>query len=197
MVLPLIPVVAALSTGGNLVAHSAGGLIVYSAASGGYVAGTYISTAALASFLTGGAAVLGAAGTAAIGGAAIWAYGTLGGALASIIGSAGIFGTTIGATGVTGVLMKVGIIPAVPVFVPVAIGVALLAAIALATLAVLRAMSVQRLRHRVLSASDDEELQFSAREAKLVERIIKNVSKPHNWLWRKWMQFFGRKSSRA
>ena len=47
--LPLIPVVMALNAGGSLVAHSAGGLIVYSAVSGGYVAGTYISTAALAS----------------------------------------------------------------------------------------------------------------------------------------------------
>ncbi len=85
----MVPVVAALNAGGHLVAHSAGGLIVYSATTGGYVAGTYVSTAALASFLTGSAVAAGALGTAAVGGAAIWAYGTVAGAAASLVGGAG------------------------------------------------------------------------------------------------------------
>jgi hypothetical protein len=45
MPLPLIPVIAALAAGGTLVPHAAGGMIVTSAA--GYVAGTYLTTAAL------------------------------------------------------------------------------------------------------------------------------------------------------
>ena len=191
--LPLIPVVMALNAGGSLVAHSAGGLIVYSAVSGGYVAGTYISTAALASFLTGGAVGIGAVGTAAASGAAIWAYGTLGGAVASIIGSAGIFGATIGASGITGMLMTAGIISAVPIFIPIALGIALLALVALTATALARSTSVRRLRRKLLRADTNEEIAFSHREAKLVERIIKSASRRHNWIWRKWMQFFGRK----
>jgi hypothetical protein len=197
MVLPLVPVIAALNTGGHLVAHSAGGLIVYSATTGGYVAGTYISTAALTTFLTGSAVAIGAAGTAATSGAAIWAYGTVGGAVASIIGGAGIFGTTVGATGITGALMTVGILPAVPVVYPIAIGVGILALVALVTFAIFRALSVRRLRSKVLAAPKDEELQFSSNEAKLVERIIRSISKPHNWLWKKWMQLFGHKKGQA
>jgi hypothetical protein len=197
MVLPLVPVIAALNTGGHLVAHSAGGLIVYSATTGGYVAGTYISTAALTTFLTGSAVAIGAAGTAAASGAAIWAYGTVGGAVASIIGGAGIFGTTVGATGITGALMTAGILPAVPVVYPIAIGVGILASLALVTLAIFRALSVRRLRSKVLAAPKGEEIQFSSNEAKLIEKIIRSISKPHNWLWKKWMQLFGRKKGQA
>ena len=193
MVLPLVPVVAALNAGGHLVAHFAGGLIVYSTASGGYVAGTYIGTGALASFLTGSTVALGVTGTAAITGAAIWAYGTLGGAMTTLIGSAGLFGTTIGATGLTGFLMSVGILPAIPVFVPIAIGLGVLGLAALISGSLLRARSVRRLREKVVSAKEGEELQFSPKEAKVAERVIRSLSNPHNWLWRKWMQFFGRK----
>lgn len=193
MPLPLVPVVAALNAGGHLVAHSAGGLIVYSTATGGYVAGTYISTGALASFLAGSTVALGAAGTAAISGAAIWAYGTLGGAMASAIGSAGIFGTTIGATGITGFLMSIGVLSAVPVFIPVAIGLFILGFTGLITVSLLRARSVRRLRRKAMSAEEGEELQFSPKEVKVAERVIRSLSKPHSWLWRKWMQFFGRK----
>lgn len=193
MPLPLVPVVAALNAGGHLVAHSAGGLIVYSTASGGYVAGTYISTGALASFLTGSTVAIGAAGTAAISGAAIWAYGTLGGAMASVIGSAGIFGTTIGATGITGFLMSVGILAAVPVFIPIAIGLCVLGLAGLISVSLLQARSVRRLRTKTMSAEEGEELQFSTREVQVAERVIRSLSKPHSCLWRKWMQFFGRK----
>lgn len=197
MVLPLLPVVAALHAGGQLVAHSAGGLIVHSTVTGGYVAGTYISTSALAAFLNGTAIAATTVGTAAVGGAVIWAYGTIGGALMSLIGGAGIFGTTIGAKGLIGMLMTIGILPAVPVLIPVVVGLGVLGLIVLVSIGILRARSVRRLRKKVSSASDEEELQFSPREAKTVERILRSISKPHNLLWRKWMQFLGRKHGKA
>lgn len=193
LVLPLIPVVAALNAGGTLVAHAAGGLIVSSTVSGGYVAGTYISTASLAAFLTGSAVGLGALGTAAISGTAIWAYGTMAGAMTSVIGSAGIFGTAIGATGITGFLMSVGVLDTVPVLVPVTIGLGLAALGALLGYSAYRAVSVQRLRRKTVAAEEGVELQFSAKDAKLVENIIRNLAKRHSWLWRVWMQFAGRK----
>ena len=84
MPLPLIPVVAALATGGTLVPHAAGGLIVSGA--GGYVAGTYLSTAAIGSLI--------AAASTTLGAGALYLTGTA----AAIVGSAGIFGTTLGLT---------------------------------------------------------------------------------------------------
>lgn len=58
MPLPLIPIIAALAAGGTLVPHAAGGMIVTSAT--GYVAGTYLSTAAIGSILAAGSTALGA-----------------------------------------------------------------------------------------------------------------------------------------
>ena len=107
MPLPLIPLIAALAAGGSLVPHAAGGLIVTSATD--YVAGTYLSTATITALLVGSATALGT-------GAAV-----LSGAAAAAIGGAGIFGTTIGTTGITGLLMSAGIIASTPVWVPVAI----------------------------------------------------------------------------
>lgn len=57
MPLPLIPVFAALAAGGTLVPHTAGGMIVSSV--GGYVAGTYLSTAVIGGLLTAASTVLG------------------------------------------------------------------------------------------------------------------------------------------
>ena len=48
MPLPLIPIISTLAAGGSLVPHAAGGMIVTSAA--GYVAGTYLSTAAIGGY---------------------------------------------------------------------------------------------------------------------------------------------------
>lgn len=187
----MVPVVAALNAGGHRVAHSAGGLIVYSATTGGYVAGTYVSTAALASFLTGSAVAAGALGTAAVGGAAIWAYGTVAGAAASLVGGAGFFGTAIGATGATGLLMSWGLLPSVPVFVPVLIGIASISATFLVGAGVYYAVSVRRLRKKVISAPADVEVQFTSRDAKVAEKMLRNVAKPHICVWRIWMRLFG------
>lgn len=189
MPLPLVPVVAALNAGGHLVAHSAGGLIVYSSTAGGYAAGTYISSASLASFLTGTAAVSASAGTALLGGAAIWAYGTVGGVFATLIGGAGVFGTTIGATGITGVLMSWGIIDSVPIFVPVFLG---LAALLLLLLALYYSSSIRRIRSKAQAVPDGAETMYTKREAKFVEKLVRSASKPHSWLWTKWMTFWGR-----
>jgi uncharacterized membrane protein len=157
MPLPLIPVVAALATGGTLVPHAAGGLIV-TAATGGYVAGTYLSTAAIASIIVGATASVGV-GAAAVTGAA-----------SALIGSAGIFGTTIGATGLTGVLMSAGILPSTPIAVPIAIGSAALGGGYLAYYLI-------RLRRKVTSATEGEEVHFSEKEAKVIEALVRLLAK--------------------
>lgn len=108
MPLPLIPVFAALAAGGSLVPHAAGGMI-FSLGAGGYVAGTYLSSAFIASLVTGAGALLGVGAL------------TLTSAASAIIGSTGVVGTTIGASGLTGALMSAGILPATPIWVPIAI----------------------------------------------------------------------------
>ena len=114
MPLPLIAILPALSAGGVLVPHAAGGMIVTTVTGTGYIAGTYLSTFAIGSIIT--------AATAAFGASAIFASLVV----ASLIGGAGIFGTTIGATGITGALMSAGLIASTPLWIPVAIGVAVI-----------------------------------------------------------------------
>ena len=155
MPIPLVPIIAALAAGGTLVPHAAGGMIV--TAVGGYVAGTYLSTVAIAGLLTTAAATL---GTGAV---------LISGAAASIIGSAGIFGTTIGATGVTGVLMSAGLLPATPVAVPILAGTA---AIGYGYVA----YRLFKLKRKLSSVSEGAEVQFTEIEAKLLERVIKRLA---------------------
>lgn len=157
MPLPLIPVIAAFAAGGTLVPHAAGGMIVSMAASG-YVAGTYLSSAALAS-------LVGTAG-AALGVGAL----TLTGAASAIIGSAGIFGTTIGATGLTGVLMSAGILPATPIAVPIAAGSAAVGAGYVSYILI-------KLRRKLHLARDGHEIQFTPTEAKIFEALLKRATK--------------------
>ena len=108
MPLPLIAIIPALTAGGTLVPHAAGGMIVTSAA--GYMAGTYLSTTAITGLI--------AAASASLGAGALF----LTEAAGSIIGSAGVFVTTVGASGITGVLMSAGIIASTPIWVPAVIG---------------------------------------------------------------------------
>lgn len=159
MPIPLIPVIAALAAGGSLVPHAAGGLIVTSA--GGYLAGTYLSTAAITTLVLGGVSALGT-GAAVVSGAA-----------ASVIGGAGIFGTTIGATGLTGMLMSAGVISSTPIWVPLAIGGA-------ATGASYGAFKYYRLRKKLQATPEGQEAQFTEAEAKLIERFLR-------W-WAKWQR---------
>ena len=156
MPLPLIPLVAALAAGGSLVPHAAGGLIVTSAT--GYVAGTYLSTATITALLVGSATALGT-------GAAV-----LSGAAAAAIGGAGIFGTTIGATGITGLLMSAGIIASTPVWVPVAIAGAGVGVS-------YGAFRYYTLRKKLAATPKNEEAHFTEREAKVIEWLLLKLSK--------------------
>jgi hypothetical protein len=154
--LPIPLIIAALAAGGTLVPHAAGGLIVTGAS--GYVAGTFLSTAAISGLLVTASATLGAG--------ALY----LSGVAASIVGSAGIFGTTIGATGITGVLMSAGIISSTPVWVPLAAGGAALGCSYGGYL-------LLKLKRKLNDTPQGEEARFSETEAKIIERIIKRLAK--------------------
>ena len=157
MPLPLIPIGAALAAGGSLVPHAAGGLIVTSAATG-YVAGTYLSTAAIGWLIAIASTTLGAG--------ALY----LSGAAASIVGSAGIFGTTIGVSGITGALMSVGIISFTPIWVPVAVGCAALGC-------GYGSYRLLKLKQKINSTPDGHEAQFTETEAKIIENLVKRLGK--------------------
>lgn len=156
MPLPLIAIVSALVAGGSLVPHAAGGLIVTSAS--GYVAGTYLTTAAISGLFATAATTL---GTAAL---------LLSGAAATIVGGAGIFGTTIGATGITGVLMSAGLISSTPVWVPVAVGGAALGC-------GVGSYRVLKLRKKIKATPMGQEAQFTEKEAKIVENLVRRLGK--------------------
>jgi len=163
MPLPLIPIISALATGGTLVPHAAGGMIVTSAV--GYVAGTYLSTAAIGGLIT--------AASTALGAGALYLSGVAG----SIIGSAGIFGTTVGASGITGALMSVGIISSTPIWVPLAVGGA--AAGGAAGLGY-GGYRLYKLKQKISNTHEGEEAQFTETEANIVEKIIKRLGKKEN-----------------
>lgn len=154
--MPIPLIIAALAAGGTLVPHAAGGLIVTGAS--GYVAGTFLSTAAISGLLVTASATLGAG--------ALY----LSGVAASIVGSAGIFGTTIGATGITGVLMSAGIISSTPVWIPLATGGAALGC-------GYGGYRLLKLKRKLNDTPQGEEAQFSETEAKIIERIIKRLAK--------------------
>lgn len=154
--MPIPLIIAALAAGGTLVPHAAGGLIVTGAS--GYIAGTFLSTAAISGLFVTASATLGAG--------ALY----LSGAAASIVGSAGFFGTTIGATGITGVLMSAGIISSTPVWVPLAtVGAALGCGYG--------GYRLLKLKRKLNDTPQGEEAQFSETEAKIIERIIKRLAK--------------------
>lgn len=159
MPLPIVSILAALAAGGTLVPHAAGGMIVTSTA--GYVAGTYLSTAAISTIIytVGGSAVatLGM-GTAAVTGAA-----------GAIIGGAGIFGTSIGATGLTSMLMSVGLVSSTPIIIPIAC----LTGIASIGVIGLRAAHIRGMKRRLAAVPEGIELEFSEKDAKRVEKILK------------------------
>lgn len=156
MPIPLVPIFAALAAGGTLVPHAAGGLIVTGAS--GYIAGTFLSTAAISGLLT--------TATATLGAGALYLSGTA----ASIVGGAGIFGTTIGATGITGALMSAGIISSTPIWVPLAASCAALGC-------GYGSYRLLKLKRKLNETPQGEEAQFSETEAKIIERIIKRLAK--------------------
>jgi len=143
-----------------MVPHAAGGMIVTSAA--GYVAGTYLSTAAISGIL--------AAASTTLGAGALY----LSGAAGSIIGSAGIFGTTVGASGITGALMSAGIISSTPIWVPLAVGGAVAGGAAGLGYGGYR---LYKLKQKVSDTPEGEEAQFTETEANIIEKIIKRLSR--------------------
>ena len=155
MPIPLIPIAVAVSAGGTLVPHAAGGMIVSTA--GGYVTGTYLSTTAIASIF--------AASTSAIGVGAV----TYTGIIAKIVGSAGIFGTTIGATGLTGYLMRAGIMKTTPILLPVAISGGVIGLIILF-------IGLFKLNWKLKKAKEGNEVDFKSLDAKIIEALVKLLS---------------------
>ena len=160
MPIPLIAIISAVSAGGTLVPHAAGGMIITSTA--GYVAGTYVSTAAISGLLT--------ATSTAVGAGSLY----ITGATSAIIGSTGILGTTIGSSGITGVLMSVGIISATPLWVPFAVGGA-----AASTVVGLSygGYLLYKLKNKINNTPAGEEAQFTEKEAKFIENYIHRLSK--------------------
>lgn len=154
--MPIPVIVAALVAGGSLVPHAGGGFIVVSSA-GGYVAGTYLSTAAIAGILTAGSATL-ATGAAVATGLA-----------GSVIGSAGIFGTTVGATGITGALMSAGLISATPLYVPLLIGAG---GVGASGLLVYGSYRLYQLKKKLSAAIPGQEIDFSPTDARIVQRLL-------------------------
>ena len=154
--MPIPLIIAALAAGGTLVPHAAGGLIVTGAS--GYVAGTFLSTAVINGILT--------AASVTLGSGALYLSGTA----ASIVGTAGIFGTTIGATGITGMLMSAGIIASTPVWIPLAAGGAVLGC-------GYGSYRMLKLKRKLNETRQGEEAQFSETEAKIIEKIIKLLAK--------------------
>lgn len=163
MPLPLIPIISALTAGGSLIPHAAGGMIVTSAT--GFVTGTYLSTAAIGGLLS--------TAYTALGVGALY----LTGAAGSIIGSAGIFGTTLGASGITGALMSAGIISATPIWVPFAAGSAAISAAAGLGYGGYRLF---KLRQKIICTEEGQEAQFTETEANIVEKIIKRLGNKEN-----------------
>lgn len=157
MPFPFIAVITALATGGTLVPHAAGGLIV--SAAGGYVAGTYLSTTAIATLLSAATASAGAIGATLLGvGSLLW-------------GSAGFLGTSLGATGIKGTLMSAGIISSTPLWVPIAgVSAALLAGAGGYLM-----LNVDQIIQKTRSVPPGQEAQFSAKEAKYVEVVLKTL----------------------
>lgn len=156
MALPLIPILTALAAGGSLVPHAAGGMIVSGAS--GYVAGTYLSTAAIAGISAVGGAL--GAGVACATGAASSALGFLGAKVAAI----GAGSATVATTAAAPVAVA-----SAPLLTPVAVGGAAIIAGAVG-------YQIYRI-NRKLKNANGREIQFTEWEAKMIEYMIKRL--PH------------------
>lgn len=155
MPFPLVAVASALAAGGSLVPHAAGGMIVTGA--GGYVAGTYLSTAAIAGLL--GTATATVSGTALSAVAAVKSGVLGGGAAASAAG---------GATGANGALMSVGVLSAAKVAGPLVAGGVLL-------IVGYYGYRVLRLTGKANAVRRGQEVHFTESEARLLEGVIKRL----------------------
>jgi len=117
-----------------------------------------LSTAAISGVL--------ATASATVGAVALY----LSGAAASFIGGAGIFGTSLGASGVTGVLMSAGIIASTPIWVPLVVsGAAVGCGYA--------GYRIFKLKKKLNGTPMGEEAQFTETEAKMIEKVITRLAK--------------------
>lgn len=158
MPIPLVTVLSALAAGGSLVPHAAGGMIVTSAS--GYVAGTFLSTSAIATLVNGAAATAGAGLALAFNSM----RGMIGATLARTAAPSVVAGTTIGSgtavssaivgflTGPIGLSLTTG---------GVAVGIGYCA------------YRLYNLNQKVSSTADGEEAHFTEAEAKIIEKLIK------------------------
>ena len=87
-------------------------------------------------------------------------------AASAVVGSSGIFGTTIGASGVTGTLMSVGVLPATPIVVPASIALLMAGGGYLS-------YRFLRLKNKIKSAENGQEVIFTEKEASIIEAIIR------------------------
>ncbi len=162
MPIPLIPVVTALLAGGALVPHAAGGLIVTSAAAStaGYVAGTYLSTAAVTGIMT----AVGAGGVASVGALTVFASRMLAKtAVTSAAATTGVSATGVAAT-------TTGLLSLTPALLSLTAG---LTALGLGY----RVYQFYELKRKVAKSTNGHEVVFTEKEAKLVEDVIKSVAK--------------------
>ena len=156
MPFPLMAVASALAAGGSLVPHAAGGMIVTGA--GGYVAGTYLSTTAIAGLLGGATATVSGTALAVVGAVK---SGVLGGGAAASAAAAG-------ATGANGALMSVGMLSAAKIAAPLLVGGAVL-------IAGYYGYRVLKLTGKANAAPGGQEARFTESEARLVEGLIKRL----------------------
>ncbi|MCY3725634.1 MAG: hypothetical protein OXF95_03235 [Rhodobacteraceae bacterium] len=170
--MPAPLLIPALLAGGTLVPHAAGGLIVTggSLATGasGYVAGTFLSTAAISNLI----------------GAGLFSSGAITGALgvligSSLIGTSGFLGTGIGATGLTGIGISLGLVATTPIWIPVATaagGLAVFGATGyLAYDEVKRRRLEDSINKKIKSQKIGEEIEFTEEEAEYIENRLKRA----------------------
>jgi hypothetical protein len=83
---------------------------------------------------------------------------------------AGIFGTTLGATGITGMLMSAGLIKSTPVWVPAVVGGA-------GGFVSFSAVGYYRIHNKLKKTPVGREVSFSEGETKFIERLLRWMSK--------------------
>jgi hypothetical protein len=167
MPIPLIPIIQALLAGGLLVPHAAGGMIVTSTA--GYVAGTYLSTAAVTGIVT----AVGAGAVASVGTLTAFASRLLARTAATSVATTTV-GTTTVATGVatTGTVAAAttGLVTFLPAILSITAG---LSAFGLGY----KAYQFYQLKSKVSKTTEGNEILFTEKEAKMVEDVIKSIAK--------------------
>jgi hypothetical protein len=165
--MPIIPIILAFfTTGGAIVPHAAGGVIVSNAVAG-YVAGTYLSTATICMILSN---LINVSVFASLSVFSLFVAGSS----TAIIGGAGFLGTTIGATGLTGMLMSIGVIPSTPIILVVFLGVFLM----LLGYFFYEAFKIKKKFNDMLNNKNNaNEVIFTNFEAKIIEIIIRMIDK--------------------